>query len=120
MTRRRNAVLLGIALAVIVGLWAVLVLRPWIQAKDLDPQLNDQTSLGDELYAMTVEASFQRDGTCWFRGPAQRRFIPRGAPRDVVIYGRGPIQCGDPDRAASSVEFVVGNGTAVITAVHDR
>ena len=117
MTRGRNILLLVVALAIIAGFWGFLVLKPWIAAKDLDPALNARTGLGDELYTMRVDATFARDGECWFRGPAQRRFAPVGAPHEVVLYGRGPIQCGSPDLQPASVEFVVGNGTAVVTAV---
>jgi hypothetical protein len=109
----------GAALAVIcAGMFAYSAYSTSAARQSLTSAVN-ATPLPDGDYLIRTEASFHEAGECWFRGELQGPSAKAGkqTTSDVLVYGRGLLQCGGPTESYADVHITVSDGTAAITGL---
>ena len=105
------SILAGIVIAVLVALG---VLFSASVVGTLDPTMNSRTGLPDGMYIITPNTVVSLNDECRYGGPASMPGM--GAPVDVTVYGRGPVECPDVIQVVA-VTIEVEGGVARITRV---
>lgn len=104
-------IIAGIVIAVLAALGVIFTANV---ASTLDPSINSRTGLADGTYLMNPSRRVNFDNECSYGGEAGMPGMSN--PRDVTVYGKGPVEC--PDLVEVSVVTIeVQGGVARVVAV---
>ena len=105
------SIVAGLAIAVLAAFGVIFTANV---AATLDPTINSRTGLADGTYLMNPSRRVNFDNECSYGGIASMPGM--SDPRDVTVYGQGPVECPDLVEVAM-VTIEVQGGTARIVSV---